>query len=61
MGPFVDAHPLIVQAAQEIAQTGALPALVFDAYRPGVRQFERALEIDPTFAGSRVKLAGLAE
>ncbi|MGB3541634.1 strawberry notch-like NTP hydrolase domain-containing protein [Rubrivirga sp.] len=35
--PFADALPLAVTAVQETAQTGALTASVFDAYRPSVR------------------------
>ena len=35
--PFADALPLAVETAEETAQTGALTASVFDAYRPSVR------------------------
>ena len=35
--PFVDAQPLAVETAGVAAQTGALTASVFDAYRPSVR------------------------
>ena len=35
--PFADARPLAVETAGQVAQTGALTASVFDAYRPSVR------------------------
>ena len=35
--PFLDTQPLAVETAKATAQTGALTASVFDAYRPGVR------------------------
>ena len=35
--PFSDAQPLAVETAEATAQTGALTASVFDAYRPSVR------------------------
>ena len=35
--PFSDAQPLTVETAEAVAQTGALTASVFDAYRPSVR------------------------
>ena len=35
--PFTDARPLAVEVAETAAQTGALTASVFDAYRPSVR------------------------
>ena len=35
--PFLDAQPLAVGTAEAVAQTGALTASVFDAYRPQVR------------------------
>ncbi|OZC01202.1 strawberry notch-like NTP hydrolase domain-containing protein [Rubricoccus marinus] len=35
--PFADALPLVVSTAEVTAQTGALTASVFDAYRPSVR------------------------
>ena len=35
--PFLDAQPLAVGTAEAVAQTGALTASVFDAYRPSVR------------------------
>ena len=37
MWPFADALPLVVETSEEIVQTGALTASVFDAYRPSVR------------------------
>ena len=35
--PFSDAQPLAVEAAEAVAQTGALTASVFDAYRPSLQ------------------------
>ena len=35
--PFENARPLVVEAAEATAQSGALTASVFDAYRPSVR------------------------
>ena len=35
--PFANTQPLAVETSQATAQTGALTASVFDAYRPGVR------------------------
>ena len=35
--PFESAHPLAVETAGVVVQTGALTASVFDAYRPSVR------------------------
>ncbi|OZC01216.1 hypothetical protein BSZ36_18355 [Rubricoccus marinus] len=35
--PFADTRPLAVETASEVAQTGALTASVFDAYRASVK------------------------
>ena len=35
--PFLDARPLAVETAEAMAQTGAITASVFDAYRPGIQ------------------------
>ena len=35
--PFLNTQPLAVETAEAVAQTGALTASVFDAYRPSIR------------------------